>query len=388
MSTYKTPINRMKKYFTFLILVLTAMSCGQSSKDSPTLSALKVEKAALLKQIDSLSQELQTIEINISNLDTLKKLMTVTSFQTTTNEFKHYVEIQGTVKATQNVELHSEMGGTVTHILVDEGEQVSKGQLLARLDSSILDSSISQLETQLTLASTTFERQARLWAQNIGSEIQYLQAKAQKESLESSLNSLVAQSQKMKIIAPFSGTIDQIFAKVGELSNPQIPFLRLVNLKKVYIESDVTEAYLKTIQKGTEAILEFPSIGQQITAPITQIGNFINPNNRSFKTRIDVDNTSGELKANLLANIKINDFKAKGIIVPSYLVQKDKNNKVFVFTLEENDGQYRVVKTHINKSLTYNGKTFIEEGLEEGVLIIDKGARMVKANQEVKLAEY
>ena len=174
------------------------------------------------------------------------------------------------------------MGGTVTAILIKQGQRVTKGQVLATLESSVIDNSVLQLKTQLNLATTTYERQERLWKQKIGSEIQYLQLKAQKEGLENSLNSLKAQARKMKIIAPFSGTIDQVFAKTGELISPLTPFLRLVNLDNVYVESEITETYLKSVSKGTKVLLNFTSIDTSLEASITQVGNFINPSNRSY----------------------------------------------------------------------------------------------------------
>ena len=219
------------------------------------MTDLKTKKAALIEQMDRIGTELKDVEMAISELDTLKKLMTVTSYKAEVKDFNHYIEVQGTVKADQTIELHAEMGGTVTAILTKEGQNVSKGQILATLDSDVIDNSVLQLNTQLALATTTFERQARLWEQNIGSEIQYLQAKAQKDGLENSMKSLRAQARKMKVIAPFSGIIDQIFAKTGEMTSPQMPFLRLVNLSNVYVESEVTETYLKSIKKGTEVLL-------------------------------------------------------------------------------------------------------------------------------------
>ena len=322
------------KHLLFLIMVTLVLSCDSPTKESQSLTDLKSKKEILIKEMNRIGTELKSVETAISKLDTLKKIMTVTSFNAELKDFNHYIEVQGTVKADQSIELHPEMGGTVTAILTKEGENVSKGQILATLDSAVIDNSVLQLNTQLELATTTFERQARLWEQNIGSEIQYLQAKAQKEGLENSMKSMKAQARKMKIIAPFSGVIDQIFAKTGELSAPQMPFLRLVNLSNVYVESEVTETYLKSIKKGTEVLLNFRSIGSSVKASISQVGNFINPNNRSFKTRINLKNTTNDLKANLLADIKINDFKANGIVIPSHLVQKDSNDQTFVYTME------------------------------------------------------
>ena len=373
------------KHLLFLFILMLVLSCNSSSKESQSLIDLKSKKEVLIKEMNRIGTELKDIETAISKLDTLKKLMTVTSLKAEVKDFNHFIEVQGTVKADQTIELHAEMGGTVTALLVKEGDAVSKGQILATLDSEVIDNSVLQLETQLALATTTFERQARLWEQNIGSEIQYLQAKAQKEGLENSMKSLKAQARKMKIIAPFSGIIDQVFAKTGELTSSQMPFLRLVNLSTVYVESEVTETYLKAIKKGTEVLLNFRSIGTSVKASISQVGNFINPNNRSFKTRIDLENPNNELKANLLADIKINDFKATGIVIPSRLVQKDSNDKAFVYTIEPNGSSHKVVKTYITETMNYNNLSFISEGLLSTSVLVDKGARLINTDEDVKL---
>ena len=375
---------KMKHIISLFVLTLV-LSCDTSVKESQSLTDLKSKKEVLIKEMDRIGSELKGVEASISKLDTLKKIMTVTSFNAEVKDFNHYIEVQGIVKAEQSIELHSEMGGTVTSILVKEGENVSKGQVLATLESAVIDNSVLQLNTQLELATTTFERQARLWEQNIGSEIQYLQAKAQKEGLENSMKSMKAQARKMKVIAPFSGVIDQVFAKTGELSAPQKPFLRLVNLSKVYIESEVTETYLKSIKKGTEVLLNFSSIGTTVEASISQVGNFINPNNRSFKTRIDLKNSNNELKANLLADIKVNDFKANGIVIPSRLVQKDSDDQTFVYTIEPNGNNHKVVKTYMTEAMKYDNRSYISEGLLSTSILVDKGARLVKNNEDVKL---
>jgi len=374
----------MKHLFSLLILSLV-LSCGTSDKESQSLTDLKTKKAALKEQMDRMGTELKEIEIAISELDTLKKLMSVTSIKAEVKDFNHYVEVQGTVKADQTIDLHAEMGGTVTAILVKEGQKVSKGQLLATLDSDVIDNSVLQLDTQLALATTTFERQARLWEQNIGSEIQYLQAKAQKEGLENSVKSLKAQARKMKIIAPFSGIIDQIYAKTGELTSPQKPFLKLVNLNKVYVESEVTETYLNSIKKDTKVLLNFRSIGTSVEASVSQVGNFINPSNRSFKMRIDLKNPNNELKANLLADIKINDFKANGTVIPTRLVQRDRDNKTFVYTIEPKENNHKVIKTFVTEVMNYDNQSYISDGLVPNSILVDKGARLVNNNEEVTL---
>ncbi|MBK85668.1 MAG: efflux transporter periplasmic adaptor subunit [Flavobacteriaceae bacterium] len=375
-----------KKYLIFLSLVLIT-SCGEAKKESVNLLKLKTEKNSLIKQIDSLSEILNSVELNISKLDTNKRLPSVTVFNAKEKLFQHFIEVQGTVEADQSVELYPENSGSITNIYVKEGQKVYKGQTLIQIDNSVLKSSIVELETQFELAKTTFERQKRLWDQNIGSEIQFLQAKAQKEGLENSLESLKAQEKKLKISAPFSGTIDEMFAKIGGLAAPMIPAVRLVNLNQIHVESEVTETYLKYIRKGTQVELFFPSIGKNVSANVSQVGNYINPNNRSFKVRVDINNQNNELKANLLADIKINDFKEIGIVIPAKLIQKDREGKQYVYTVIKEKGNYLSKKNYIKAGMTYETDAFIIEGIQIDDLIVDKGARLIKANEMVILAQ-
>jgi RND family efflux transporter MFP subunit len=375
-----------KKYLIFLSLMLIS-SCGEAKKESVNLLKLKTEKNSLIRQIDSLSEILNSVELNISKLDTNKRLPSVTVFNAKEKLFQHFIEVQGTVEADQSVELYPENSGSITNIYVKEGQKVYKGQTLIQIDNSVLKSSIVELETQFELAKTTFERQKRLWDQNIGSEIQFLQAKAQKEGLENSLESLKAQEKKLKISAPFSGTIDEMFAKIGGLAAPMIPAVRLVNLNQIHVESEVTETYLKYIRKGTQVELFFPSIGKNISANVSQVGNYINPNNRSFKVRVDINNQNNELKANLLADIKINDFKKMGIVIPAKLIQKDREGKQYVYTVIKEKGNYLSKKNYIKGGMTYESDAFIIEGIQKDDLIVDKGARLIKADEMVILVQ-
>ena len=376
----------MKKTYA-LIGISLMLCCGKTSKQSASLLELNSNKRDLIQQIDSLSSLLKSVELNISKLDTNKRLTRVTALKSEEKMFQHFIEVQGSVEADQSVELYPESSGNITKIFVREGQSISKGRPLVQIDNSILESSKVELQTQLDLAATTFERQKRLWNQNIGSEIQYLQAKAKKEGLENSLESLKSQAKKLKITAPFSGTVDEVFAKTGGLANPMFPALRLINLDQIHVESEVTETYLKYIKKGTEVELYFPSIDKKINTKVDQVGNYINPNNRSFKVRMNVNNSDGTLKANLLADVKISDFKEVGIVIPSNLIQKDRMNKPFVYTLVKDDKFFRVKKSYILEKMSYENESFISEGLEADALIVDKGSRLVKGDETVILAE-
>lgn len=371
-----------------IVLLFTAatllISCGEEIKKS-SITDLNTEKTILIKQIDSLNKQLKIVETQLLKLDTTKKLHVVTILPVKSEVFKHYIEIQGIVQADKNIEIRPEMGGTVTAIYVKEGQQVAAGQTLIQLDDAAIKNSIAELTTQLNLAKTTFDRQARLWDQKIGSEMQYLQAKAQKEGLENNLASLKTQARKMKIIAPFSGIVDEIFPRIGELTSPQVATVRLLNLNNVYIEADVTETYLPVVKVGTEALLNFPSINKEVESKITQIGNYINPDNRSFKARINISNKDQSIKPNLLAKLKIVDFKQEGLVIPSTLVQKDQSGHDYVFTLKTENDENTVVKKLITISKEYNNEVFITAGLEATDSLIDKGARIVKAGDIVKI---
>ncbi len=378
----------MKNIYFTLIILLSIASCQKKELISQNVQELQQQRNVLKTQLDSLSKKLKAINEQLSELDTVKKLPVVTSVITKNAVFNHYIEVQGTVKADKSVEIHPEMGGTVQRIYIKEGQRVSSGQTLAQLDASVVNNNIAQLQVQLNLAKTSFERQERLWKQKIGSEMQFLQAKAQKDGLEQNLNILYAQAKKMKIIAPFSGTIDAVFAKVGALSSAQMPFLRIVNLNNIYIESEITETYLENIKKGTQVVVSFPSLHTEVQSKIAQVGNFINPNNRSFKARIELKNKDKIIKPNLLADVKINDFKATGIAIPSSLIQKDVDGNSYVFVLTKNDSSnYKAIKTILTIGKEYHNESFIAEGLKEGDLIIAKGARTVKNNDKVILAE-
>ena len=368
------------------ILLCLVLSCDNYSNKASTVQELEISKKTLIRQIDSLGILLKEIEQNISKLDTNKRLLMVTALSTKKKKFEHYIDVQGIVESDESVELFPEQGGTVSNIYVKEGQRVKRGQTLIQIDDSLIKSTIAETQTQLDLATTTFKRQKRLWNQNIGSEIQYLQAKAKKEGLENKIKSLKVQAQKLKIVAPFTGTVDEVFNKIGGLAAPLFPSVRVVNLDRIHIESEITETYLKSIDTGTKVELFFPSLGNKIKAKINQVGNFINPDNRSFKIRINIKNKDNELKPNLLADLKINDFEETGIVIPSKLIQKDRLGNSFVYTLQKVKDNYNVEKSYIKEKMTYNNESFISEGLNEDVLVVDKGSRLIKEGEIVTLS--
>lgn len=378
----------MKKTIIILtLLILISTACKQEKiKSKSSLEQLQVAKKELISKMDSLSTKLKKIEIAISDLDTVKKLQKVTVFKTKDTIFNHYIALQGIVASDKNVNLHPEMGGLVTQIFVKEGQRVSAGKILIQLDTRVFNDKVNELKTQLSFATTTYERQERLWKQKIGTEMDYLGAKTQKEALENSLQSLYTQIGKMKIKAPFSGVIDEIFIKKGELSGPQMPVIRLVNLNKMYVEAEVPETYLKNIKKGTPVLIDFVSIDKQIKAKIAEIGSVINPANRSFKIKIFFRNKDKNIKPNLLADLKINDFSAKGIVLTSSLIQMNQTGEQFVFTVKKDSATTLVEKRILELGQSYQNNVLVLNGLKADETVINKGGKFVKEGDEVVLS--
>lgn len=373
----------MKKYI-FISLGLLLAACGGDEE----LAMLKEKKAELETNMSEMRAEIKELDQKIAKLDTTtqKKLALVSTIPVEVKTFTHYFEVHGNVEADKNVSLYPETQGTIKRISVKEGDRVKKGQLLAVLDTEIIKNNISEVETSLELATTVFERQNRLWSQKIGSEIQFLEAKNNKESLENRLNTLRSQLDMSMIKAPFAGVIDEIFPKEGEMASPQQPMLRLINLDKVYVKSDVSEAYLSKIRKGNSIEVNFPSIEKEMTSEIALIGQYINPENRTFKIQVDVDNYDQAIKPNLLAILKIKDYeKENAIVIPSNVIQQDASGNDYVFVIDRSTGEDKVQKVVIEKGYSYRNTTVVLKGLNAKSELVYKGARSVQDGEQIKI---
>ena len=372
------------------IATLTFTSCGNGADETnPTgnLKELKAKRDSLKIVFNTVNKELKAVEKEINILNPNKKLYLVSTVKSVQKEFKHFVEIQGTVNSDQSISVYPEMGGLIKNIYVKEGQRVKKGQTLVKFDSEVLQRTIKELDTNIELARTTYKKQKRLWDKKIGSEIQYLQAKTNLESLENKKASVKAQMDQTTIKAQFSGIIDQIFVKQGEMAIPGRPVLRLINLDNIYIEANVSEKYLRHIQKGTEANIYFPNLEKNISAKVSMIGNFINPANRTFRIVVNVKNKNHSIKPNQLAVIRLLDLKKEGIVIPSNVILNAPDGSSYVYQVITVDGLNRTKKTPIKVGLSYQNETIVYEGLNANALIIDKGSRSIQDNQEVKIEE-
>ncbi|WP_282016808.1 efflux RND transporter periplasmic adaptor subunit [Salegentibacter mishustinae] len=389
----------MKKLAVLLSIPLLLFSCGNNEEgksieeliESENLSEIRAKKTELSKEQSELTQKLDKLDQAIDRLDKTRRLDLVMIQEINDTLFKHYAEVQGDVATDENIVVYAEFSGILQDLRVKEGEQVNKGEVLAKIDDGGLSSELAQLETQATLAKTTFERQKRLWEQNIGSEMQYLEAKTNYESMQNSVNRLKSQLDKTIVRAPFSGIIDEVLTEEGEVVNPgQSQLFRLVSLKNMYVEADVPEGYLNKINKGTEVLVEISSLGREFEGEVKRVGNTINPNNRSFSIQIAVPNENGMLKPNQIATLKLNDYTAENaVIIPENALLKNAQGESVVFILkekEEGEDNIGIAKRQIVKTgYTYNNKIEITSGLETGETLIVEGAKNLRDGQEVKI---
>lgn len=372
------------------ILTLAAFASlyACSSHDNTDLGKLMHERDSLKEVHSDVEDKIKTLDEQIAKLDTTikKRLVLVTTQKLQKQKFEHYFDAHGVVESERNVTLNAEMGGLVRQINIEEGATVSEGEVLIVLDTDVIQKSIDELETAYELAKTVFARQESLWKQNIGSEIQYLEAKNRRDGLEQKLKTLKAQKDMSVIRAPFSGVVDDIMVKQGEMANPMFPVVRLVNLSSVYINADISESYIGKVKQGSEVKVNFPSLGEERMYKVNRTGNFINPNNRTFKIRIEIENKDQALKPNLLAVLNIRDFEAdSAIVLPSMAIQQDANGNDFVFIAESNSSQV-AKKIKVKSGKSYMGKTMITEGLEGDEEVILDGARSIKDGEFIEVA--
>ncbi len=372
---------------TALVLLLS-IGCGQEVQMSNS-SGLMEEKDSLKTLVSEYNARIAQINELIAESDEgfENNLTLVESIVTEPETFQHFFEIYGEVETDKNVLLYPETPGLINSINVQEGQQVRKGQLLANIDNQIIRDQINELQTQLTLAKTTFEKQARLWEQNIGSEMQYLQAKTQKESIESSLSTMNSQLAKAQIRAPFSGVVDEVFPKMGEMANPQMPVMRIVNLDKMYVKSDVSEQHLQSVKNGTPVKVTFPNINKTIVAEVSESSKFINPENRSFKVTVDLPGDGIDLRPNQLAHLRINDYtKESSLVLPSSIVMQTAEGENFIYILNDEGEKTFAKRVIVTTGYEYEGRVEILEGVQGGDRVITNGAKSVRDGQRVRLS--
>lgn len=386
----------MKNIIYTLTAAVVLYSCGGKTTSvediiaQGDLEVIRTKKNEISEQQRTIEKEVAMLDSVIAVLSGEEKLPLVTTLTVKAEKFTHFLELQGDVQTKQNVLIYPEMGGTLYRVYVKEGQRVTKGQLLASIDDGGMGSQLAQLKTQAELAKTTYERQKRLWEQKIGSEIQFLQAKSSYEATENIVKQAQSQLGKSTIRAPFSGIIDNVIKDQGTVvaPGPGSEVFRIVNLSDMYVEVDVPESYLDGIQKGKEAIVYFPVLGDTVISKIRQTGNFINPSNRAFTVEIPVDNKNGSIKPNLTAKVSINDYSSdSAITIPQSIISENAEGEQYVYIAKKLDKENEAV---VNRQIIMTGRTQgslveILSGISDGDQLVKEGARSVKDDQKVQI---
>tara|TARA_B110000114_G_scaffold3294_1_gene3324 strand:- start:1396 stop:2568 length:1173 start_codon:yes stop_codon:yes gene_type:complete len=383
-------------YVTFLTaLILT--SCGNKKEVSldavlatNDVTQIKSKKAEIDAKQAKLSIALDKLNDRLDDLNQNKNIPLITTFVAKAVTFTHFIELQGNVQTKQNVLIYPEMPGILKSVLVKEGQQVVKGQALATIDDGGMTQQLAQLNANAQLAKTTYERQKRLWNQKIGSEIQFLQAQTSYEAQKSAVNQLKSQLEKAIINAPFSGIIDNIFKERGTVVAPGAgsEIFRILNLSNMYIETDVPETYIGNIIENKAVEISFPVLGEMVNSKIRHVGNYINPNNRSFKIEIGVPNLNGKVKPNLTAKLKLNDYtNTNALLIPQSIISENSKGAQFIYIVKDKKENNEAVAERliIETGKTQGDLIEVTKNLTENAEVVMEGARSVTNGQVVKV---
>lgn len=374
----------------FLLIFMVACTAPQEEFTIPEDLA---GKRALLKtkraELSALNTQLKEIEAAIaeqdpSSVEKPKRLVTTVGVARQT--FKHYAEIQGAVQADDLTDVTSETAGIIMQMPVKEGDFVRKGQLIAKLDLEQVNKQIAELEKSKELADIVYERQKRLWDQNIGSEIQFLEAKNNKERLEKSIETVKFQLTKAEVYSPVSGVVERVIVNSGELAAPGAPIIQILNTSKLKVVADVPENLLTAVRRGDVVTVSYPALNFEHQSRVTLIGRVIDESNRTFEIEINVSGQNSNLKPNLLANVSINDFtEENAIIVPLNALQEEVGGKEYVF-VEQNSAEGKTAKkVYVETGEGYRGKIIVTQGLEGNETLIVEGARGLSDNDPIQV---
>lgn len=372
----------MKKIFILTTLSIVLISCNSSEKNqsietiiaSKDVKAITAKKAELQLQLTQIDEALATLDVHKE----IEALVTVAQLKDTL--FSHYLEVQGSINTNENVLIQPEFPGNLVELNVKAGQKVSKGQVLGRTDDGGMSQQLASAENQYALAKTTFERQKNLWNQKIGSEIQYLQAQTQMISAQKAVAQIKAQIAKTVIRAPFSGTIDEVFVEKGEVVAASAQgLMRIVNLGNMYVSTSIPETYIGKLKIGTEVDVYLTSLDKTYKGKVRQIGNFINPNNRSFGIEVSVPNPENLLRPNQVAKLKVIDYVSKNaIVVPTNVIQQDSKKNSFVYTVLNSTGKTGTAKKVIVKTgQSSDNVTEILSGLDSDAIIVTEGMNTI-----------
>jgi RND family efflux transporter MFP subunit len=369
-----------------LLLALIIVSCDQGGE--MTLEDKKAKLNELQKQQRELDKEIKTLEGSIAQDDpsfVKENEVLVSTAQVLAEPFHHEIEVRGSVKSRKNISVSSEVMGRINIVNAKLGDRVARGQVLAQIDAETLRNQLAELETALDLATVVFNRQENLWNNKIGSEIQYLEAKNNKEMLERQLKTTKTQLAKATIRAPFDGTVDEVSVKEGEMAQPGFPMFRIVSFDDMYVDADISERFIARFKVGDKVQVHFPALEKTLESEISSVGNVINEKNRTFKVEIKLPANGKNLKPNLTTILKLVDYRnPDALVLPTNLIQRDATGS-YVYVIDGDENKAKAKKVYVERGVSYENRTEVVAGIDVGTSVIDKGHREVADGLSVKI---
>jgi RND family efflux transporter MFP subunit len=358
----------INKSILFLLLVVLAAACSKPADKKTELANLKKQRDELTVKIKTLETELQ-----VSDTNKVSKVTSVSVTEAKVAEFSHFLEVQGKVDGEDNIAVSAQMAGAITSVFVKEGDQVRKGQVLAQIDNSIIQQQIASTKQQLDFATNLYMKQKALWDQQIGSEVQYLTAKNNKENLEKAIATLNDQLEMTRIKSPINGSVEEVNLKVGQMASPGLPAVRVVNFASVKVVAEIAEAYAPKVKPGNKVIVFFPDFNTEVVSQIRFTSKYINPINRTFISEVRLGPSKVEYRANMMAVVKINDYRnPSAFSLPVTLIRDSQSGK-FIYVAKEENGKLVARRLIITVGSTYNGLAEITSGIAAGDKIITTG---------------
>jgi membrane fusion protein (multidrug efflux system) len=370
--------------YSLLAAALFLASCGGGDKDpNAELAKLKADQAATQAKIADLEAK-----TGAGKAAEAAGAVPVSVLKVAPENFAGYLDVQGRVDFDQNATVGARAAGTLTSVRVQRGDRVSKGQVLATVDASILDANIAELRTRMELAKIVYEKQAGLWKQQIGTEIQYLQAKNTYQGLQRNLATLNQQRALYNVVAPYSGVVDNVLPKLGETVAPGAPVVQLNSGQGGKVLADVSEAYAGSIKAGDKALVSLPDLGnEEIPSTVRTVSRTISATSRTFTVELRLPgNQAGKLRPNMVATVRIQNYgKASATVLPVDLIQHDEEN-AYVLVVNRDGGKAVAAKRVIKTGQTYNGKQEITSGLKPGDEVISAGYQNLNEGQQLKIS--
>ncbi len=387
------------KYLSYIsiLTLLVLVSCGQKEKsiddilESGSKTELKETREQLNKEMRDLNSKIKKLDEKLEDFEDSSKYALVEALQLKPQHFKHYVKVQGDVTTDQNIVIYPEFSGILENIYVKEGEEVKKGQKLAKIDDGGQSNQLKEMQAQQELAKTRFERQERLWKENIGSEIQYLEAKTAFEQINNSVEQMKRQLNKSIIYAPFDGKIDDIITDQGQVVSPgQNAIFRILNLEAMYVSANVPENYVSNIKVGTEAIVNLRALNKSFVGEVSQVSSNISETNRNFRVRVSIPDSIDYVKPNLIATVRLNDYTSKNaVVIPENILQENASGESFTYALQmENDSIGKANFRELKVGRHYQGQIEVLQGLQAEDIVVTEGARTIKKEDKVRVLNF